>query len=66
MYEALTEFLELKEMKVNIRRSVNALEMCWNCERICECERGILDDAAPVWLCTWCRSKFSSFQLVLG
>lgn len=64
MYEALAEFRELKEMKENIRRSVNALELCWSCQKICECERGIVDDAAPVWLCTGCQSKFSSYQPV--
>ena len=64
MYEALVEFRELKEMKENIRRSVNALELCWSCQRICECEQGIVDDAAPVYLCTGCRGKFSCYQPV--
>lgn len=58
MYEALAEIRELTRMKENIRRSVDALELCWGCERICECEEGMVDDAAPVWLCTECRRRF--------
>ncbi len=65
MYEALAELQELKEFKEmteNIRRSVNALELCWSCQRISECEQALLDDAAPVWLCTTCRESFSAGQ----
>ena len=62
MNELLMEFQELKEMKENIRRSVNALELCWGCERICECKQQTVDDAAPVWLCIRCRNKFSDYQ----
>ena len=57
MCEALEEIRQLMQMKENVRRSVQALELCWGCERISECEGGIVDDAVPVWLCTKCRKR---------
>ena len=49
---------ELTQMRENIRR-MRSLELCWGCERICECEEGIVDDAAPVWLCGECQRRVS-------
>ena len=57
MQEALAEFKELKQIKENVRRNINALECCWNCQRISECEQGLGESAAAVWLCTGCRRK---------
>ena len=57
MYTSLTELDELHEMRENIRRSLKALELCWSCQRVSECEQDVVDDAAPVWLCAECRSK---------
>ena len=48
---------ELAEMRENVRRTVNALEWCWGCERISECEQTYVDDGAPVWLCEACSRK---------
>lgn len=56
MYTSTAELDELIEMRENIRRSVQALELCWSCQRVCECEQRIVDDAAPVWLCRECQS----------
>lgn len=50
----LTEAEELSNMRDNVRRSVNALELCWACQRIAECEQGVVDDGGPVWLCREC------------
>ena len=57
MCEAIAEIRELIRMKENVRRSIQALELCWSCERICECEEGTVDDAAPAWLCAECRER---------
>jgi len=57
MLESHTEIQELSQMKENISRSVNSLELCWSCERICECEEGLVDDAAPAWLCAECLKR---------
>ncbi len=47
---------ELKEMRDGIRRSVNSLELCQICERICECEQWLLNDAL-VWVCIECLAR---------
>jgi len=57
MHASMTELDELQEMRENIRRSLAALELCWSCQRVCECEQDLVDDAAPVWLCCACREK---------
>ena len=62
MQEALAEFKELKQIKENVRRNINALECCWNCEKISECEQGFGDGTARVWLCTGCRRMLSSYR----
>ena len=62
MYASLTELDELHEMRENIRRSLDALELCWSCQRVSECEQDVVDDAAPVWLCAECRSKLRASE----
>ncbi|HWP83980.1 MAG TPA: hypothetical protein VNN17_02220 [Terriglobia bacterium] len=52
-----TETEELVRMRDNIRRSVEALEVCWSCQRVCECEPATVDDGPPVWLCSACATK---------
>src|SRR5437773_10154121 len=47
MQLTITEFEELTHMKENIRRSVDALELCWSCQRVSECEPVVVDDSAP-------------------
>ena len=58
MCASMTELHEIQEMRENIRRGVRALELCWSCQRVCECVQDLVDDAAPVWLCRDCREKF--------
>ena len=60
MYASMTELHELHEMRENIRRGVDALELCWSCQRVSDCEQTVVDDAAPVWLCRACRGKLRS------
>ena len=54
MNEVLVEVKELTQMRENIRRHVDALELCWSCQRISECQQVVMDDGAPVWLCCEC------------
>lgn len=62
MYSSLTEIEELLEMRENIRRSVEALELCWSCQRISECQQGYVDDGSIVWLCADCWVQTQSRQ----
>ena len=48
---------ELAEMLEHVRLMVNALEQCWNCQGISECQLYYVDDGAPVWLCSQCPPK---------
>jgi hypothetical protein len=47
---------ELKEIRDRIRRSVNSLELCHACGRICECEQWLVNDV-PVWVCIECLPR---------
>ena len=60
MSEALLEVQELTQMRENIRRHVDALELCWSCQRISECDQVTVDDGASVWLCQDCREQAQS------
>ena len=53
----ITEHEELQEMKENIRRSIQCLELCLDCECISECELIPIDDGSPVWLCQKCATR---------
>ena len=52
---AIAEMEELLAMKRNIRRSVQALELCCSCESVAECMLTPVDDDPEVWLCNWCN-----------
>ena len=56
MYDAPLGPYELKEIRGRIRSSVNSLELCQVCERICECEQWLLNDVL-VWVCIECLSR---------
>jgi hypothetical protein len=45
---------ELNEMQENVRRAVNALELCWRCQRVSECQKYVLGNMVLVWLCAGC------------
>jgi ribosomal protein L37AE/L43A len=44
---------DIKEMREHIRQSVNALELCATCQRICECEQRHVN-GGDVWVCVEC------------
>ena len=46
-------------MRNHVSRTVNSLELCWGCERICECEEWLINEAVPVWVCIDCLAKVS-------
>jgi hypothetical protein len=45
---------ELVEMQENVRRAVHALELCWRCQRVSECQKYVLGNMVLVWLCPGC------------
>jgi len=48
---------ELREMRNNVRRGVNALEICWSCEKLCEVSKTVLSGGHRVWLCGPCEQE---------
>ena len=55
MYTSVAEFEELVQMRENVRRSLQTLEVCWSCEKVSDCEQQVVDDGPPVWLCPACQ-----------
>ena len=51
------EVLELIKIRRNVRRSVESLELCWACQRICECEHRMVENGPAVWLCQACLQR---------
>ncbi|MBI4464413.1 MAG: hypothetical protein HY647_06885 [Acidobacteria bacterium] len=62
MYKTFVETQELTEMRENIRRSVEALELCWSCQYISECRQSYIDDGSAVWLCPKCFDQTQARQ----
>ncbi len=54
MDNSLSDSQELKHMRETVSRIVNSLELCWGCDRICECEQWVANETVPVWLCIEC------------
>lgn len=57
MDTTLTEAQELRHMREVVSRTVNALELCWGCDRVRECEQWVANESVPVWLCIECLSE---------
>jgi hypothetical protein len=57
MDRAAIDTKEWKEMRDTVSRTVNALELCWGCDRVCECEQWVANESVPVWLCIECLSE---------
>ena len=53
------EFQELIQMRENIRQKVHLLELCWSCQRVCECQQWLVNESVPVWLCPECVDEIS-------
>ncbi len=45
---------ELKQLQDMVLQSVDSQELCWSCQRICECEQWLVNDTVPLWLCPEC------------
>jgi len=54
MAKETMEMTELREMRDNVRRVVESLEVCWRCQHVCECKRHILGNLVLIWLCHGC------------
>ena len=57
MSSSLAEMDELRELRSNIRRGVNSLEVCWACGVVCEGSAWKLSGRQQVWLCEKCREE---------
>ena len=57
METTVMETEELRHMRETVSRTVNSLELCWGCDRICECEQWVANESVPVWLCIECLSE---------
>jgi hypothetical protein len=55
----LTEIEELRGLRSNIRRGVNALEVCWSCEAVCEGTAWKSAGGRTLWLCRGCYADQS-------
>jgi len=64
MTVSVTEYRELLEMRGNIRRVVDSLEVCWSCQNVSECDAAVVDDGPPVWLCGECATHAASRELL--
>lgn len=56
----MTELTPAKDwvrMRENIQRAVLALEVCWKCQRVTECQKYILGNMVLVWLCQGCQEN---------
>jgi hypothetical protein len=45
---------EWLEMRNNVRRAVQSLELCWKCQKVSECQKYVLGQTVLVWLCKEC------------
>jgi len=63
MMTELTPVQDWVEMRENIRRAVSALEVCWRCQRVSECQRYILGNLVLVWLCPGCLKEMEQPQM---
>jgi len=52
--EELIAANEWIEMRNKIRRVVQSLEVCWKCQRVCECQKHVLGQTVLVWFCKEC------------
>jgi hypothetical protein len=57
LMNSFTEIEELRRERSHIRSRVNALEVCWSCERICEAVAWKLEGRRRIWLCNRCARE---------
>jgi hypothetical protein len=54
MYTTSEERQKLTELRESVRSRVEALELCWSCQRISECDLRVIDDGPAVPICGAC------------
>ena len=62
----MTELMPARDwiqMRENVRRAVSALEVCWRCQRVSECQKYILGNLVLVWLCGECLGEMEQPKL---
>ena len=52
----------LLEMKENVRRTVESLDVCWRCQNVTECRRHVFGNLVLVWLCTGCLADMDQLN----
>jgi len=62
--QQVKEGQEMVEMKANVRRAVESLELCWRCQRVSECQKYVLGNMVLVWLCPGCLMELHQPQCV--
>lgn len=62
MTEEMFTAQALNEMKENVRRAVQSLEVCWRCQNVSECRRHVLGNLVLVWLCGGCQTDMDQFK----
>ena len=55
---------ELVQMRENVRQAVQALEVCWRCQRVSGCQKYVLGNMVMVWLCAGCLTELHQPQCV--
>jgi len=58
----LTQEENWLEMRENVRRVVDSLDVCWRCQRVAECQKFILGNLVLVWLCAGCMEEMEQPQ----
>ena len=53
----LTPVRDWVQMRENVRRAIQALEVCWRCQRVSECQKYVLGNMVLVWLCPGCLTE---------
>jgi len=62
----MTDLMPAKDwirMRENVRRAVSALDVCWRCQRVSECQKYILGNLVLVWLCGECLGEMEQPKL---
>lgn len=60
--QQVKEGQEMVEMRANVRRAVESLELCWRCQRVSECQKYVLGNMVLVWLCPGCLMELHQPQ----
>ena len=62
--QLVKEGQEMVEMRANVRRAVESLELCWRCQHVSECQKYVLGNMVLVWLCPGCLTDLHQPQSV--